>query len=246
MPLLDHFHPPPLPERRWQSFHAYWIPELGGSLNRLLPREYYAEAQINLGGRVEVDIATLERLERAEPTRLPEGGNGGVATLVDEVWAPPAPPMTWPGVFPDEFEVLVFSESGGAQLVGVIELVSPANKDRPETRRAFASKCASYLHEGVGLIVVDIVTSRLANLHDEMVGLLDLPDRYRFPEGGPLYAVAYRPSRSDPGGDRVDAWPVPLAVGGPLPVLPLGLRNGPILPVDLDATYAEARARSRL
>ena len=45
-----------------------------------------------------------------------------------------------PAVFPDEIEVLVIHRSGGPTLVGAIELVSPANKDRPETRRAFAAK----------------------------------------------------------------------------------------------------------
>ena len=33
---------------------------------------------------------------------------------------------------------------------GAIELASPGNKDRPETRRAFAAKCASYLARGIG------------------------------------------------------------------------------------------------
>jgi hypothetical protein len=36
--------------------------------------------------------------------------------------------------------------------------VSPANKDRDETRRAFIAKCAAYLQRGIGLIVVDIRT----------------------------------------------------------------------------------------
>ena len=48
---------------------------------------------------------------------------------------------------------------GGATLVGAIELVSPGNKDRAEAHRAFAAKCASYLHEGIGLVIIDVVTS---------------------------------------------------------------------------------------
>ena len=47
---------------------------------------------------------------------------------------------------------------GGARLVAAIELVSPANKDRAAHRRAFAT-CASHLCQGVGLVIVDIVTS---------------------------------------------------------------------------------------
>ena len=72
-------------------------------------------------------------------------------------------------MFPDDIEVQVFATVTGATLVGAIELVSPGNKDRPETRRAFAAKCVSYLTRGIGLIVVDIVTNRLANLHNEVM-----------------------------------------------------------------------------
>jgi hypothetical protein len=51
-----------------------------------------------------------------------------------------------PGIFPDSFEVRVYSFSDGRTLVEAIELISPGNKDRREERRAFATKCASYLH----------------------------------------------------------------------------------------------------
>ena len=42
-----------------------------------------------------------------------------------------------------------------AQPGPAIELVSEANKDREENRRAFAVKCGSYLQKGVALVVVD-------------------------------------------------------------------------------------------
>lgn len=47
-------------------------------------------------------------------------------------------------------------------------------------------------------------------------------------------------------GDRIELWRRPLAVGGVLPVLPLGLRNAGVVPVDLEATYNESCRRSRL
>ncbi len=47
-------------------------------------------------------------------------------------------------------------------------------------------------------------------------------------------------------GDQIELWTRPLALGGPLPVLPLALRNVGVLPVDLEGTYGEARKRSRL
>lgn len=139
----------------------------------------------------------------------------------------------------------MFNTDTGATLVGAIELLSPGNKDRADARRAFAAKCASYLHAGVGLVVVDIVTSRAANLHDELVGLLGHPAAARFPAAAPVYAVAYRPTRT-PAADQTEVWPFPLAAGRPLPTVPLALRGVATLPLDLEPTYRTACADSRL
>jgi hypothetical protein len=245
MPLLDHFHPPLYPERRWESVHALWAAAIVARLNEtVLPALYYAETQVHIGSRVEVDVATIERLSSGT-SRSARPDNGPVATLEAEVWAPPEPALVIPGVFPDEIEVQVFGMRTGAQLVAAIELVSPGNKDRPETRRAFAAKCSSYLQLGIGLVVVDVVTDRLINLHDELMQLMERPDAFAFPGAAPLYAVAYRPARRE-AGDQIDCWPHPLGVGQALPTVPLALRGGPTLPLDLEATYTEARRRSRL
>jgi hypothetical protein len=141
--------------------------------------------------------------------------------------------------------VQVFSTSAGATLVAAIELVSPGNKDRPDTRRAFAAKCASYLTAGVGLVVVDVVTNRAANLHNEVVRLLGHAEPFLMPESAGTYATAYRPSRRAEG-DQIQAWLRPLQPGEALPVLPLSLANAGVVPLDLEATYTDARRRSRL
>ena len=61
MPLLDHFRPPLYPRRHWESLHASWSNNIMARLNeRILPEGYYAETQIHIGGRVEVDVAALE------------------------------------------------------------------------------------------------------------------------------------------------------------------------------------------
>ncbi|MBV8554585.1 MAG: DUF4058 family protein [Planctomycetaceae bacterium] len=241
MPLLDHFRPPLAPVRSWESFHAHWTVAIAERLNRaVLPEGYFAEVQVHVGGRVEVDVASFEDSEAGPGAPAPEGG------VAVEAWAPPRTTLSMPAVFPDEFEVQVFRSSGGATLVGAVELISPGNKDRPEMRRAFAAKCACYLQQGVGLVIVDVVTDRQANLHDALVRLLDQPEPFRFPGSAMLYAVAYRPVRRDPGGDWIDFWPTPLAVGQVLPTMPLALRDGPTVPLELEDSYTEARLRSRL
>src|SRR5262249_11405793 len=160
---------------------------------------FFAETQIHIGSRVEVDVATME-----EPLGkgVRPNGAGGAATLAAEVWAPPVPPLIMPAVFPDEIEVEIYGSTTGAHLVAAVELVSPGNKDRPETRRAFAAKCAAYLQLGIGLVIVDVVTDRQANLHDELLDLMAQEKRYRFPGASPLYAVAYRPARRESAGDQ--------------------------------------------
>ena len=103
----------------------------------------------------------------------------------------------------------------------------------------------SYLTRGIGLIVVDIVTNRLANLHNDVIGLLGRAEPFLLPASTTTYAVAYRPSRQ-PTRDQIELWPRPLRLGQPLPVLPLALRNAGVVPIDLEETYSEARERSRL
>lgn len=233
MPLLDHFHPPLAPRRKWESFHATWASAIADALNEgLLPERYFAEVQTHLGPRVEIDVATM----RDEPR------GAGPATL-PRTWTAPAATHTIPAAFVGGFEVHVFSDEGGARLVAAIELISPANKDRAGHRRAFAIKCASYLVRGVSLIMVDIVTSRQANLHDETLVLLNQSVPFQPPYG--LYAVAYRPIIRE-GEDLVDIWPAPLQLGQALPTLPLALDAETCLPIDLDATYTDACRRSRI
>src|SRR3954467_9006932 len=127
MPLLDHFHPPLSDERRWESFHSSWATKLVDALTeRWLPPNYIAEEHAHFGP---------------------------VATVGSKVWAPPAADGVLPAVFPDTFEVRVLSTDTGPKLVAAIELVSPGNKDRPAERRAFATKCASYLYQGISVII---------------------------------------------------------------------------------------------
>jgi hypothetical protein len=94
-------------------------------------------------------------------------------------------------------------------------------------------------------VVVDIVTQRQANLHDELIGLLDQPERFAFPQQVATYAVAYRPSRQT-SGDQIELWQFPLALGQPLPTMPLALRGIQTVPVDLEATYRTTCDDSRM
>jgi hypothetical protein len=243
MPLLDHFHAPLFPRRRWESFHAQWASAIATSLNQCLPAEYYAEIEVHVGSRVEIDIATFHD-DRGEHREELDSAEGGLATLKAKPWSPPIPAMSMPAIYPDSIEVLIYGTQGGATVVAAVELISPANKDRPDTRKAFAAKCATYLQQGIGLMIIDVVTDRSANLHNELVELLDIGEKFEINDSD-LYAVAYRPIRR-PNVDRTDVWVTPLAVGKPLPLLPLALDKQICIPLDLEPPYVEACQRSRL
>jgi hypothetical protein len=226
MPLLDHFHPPLSERRHWHSFHNSWATYLSSQLNALLPAGYFAEANVQFG--VEIDVAAFEE---APGTSATTG------------WVPSPPLASYPfemaGVV---VEVGIFSRSGGPQLAGAVELVSPANKDRPTHRDAFVSKCVTYLQAGVGVVLVDVVTERTADLHRELLVRLGAED----PGPGPaLSGSAFRPVERD-GVKVLDVWREPLALGQPLPTLPLWLRGGLCLPVEMEATYERTCIEQRV
>jgi hypothetical protein len=210
--------------------------------DELLPAEYFAEVQVHIGSRVEVDVGTFEYV--SAPVEQAHSASATTATLETRRWTPPAPAMEMPAVFPDSLEVLIYSTMAGPTLVAAIELISPSNKERREHRRAFAAKCSSYLQQGIGLMLVDIVTNRQANLHNALVSMLDAGQQFLLLEEV-LYAVAYWPVRREDS-DAIEVWPATLAVGRPLPVMPLPVHNALFVPLDLGATYGEACQRSRL
>src|SRR5207237_10562157 len=126
---------------------------------------------------------------------------------------------------------------GGPQLRAAIELVSPSNKDRASARRAFAAKCAGYLRRGVSVIVIDIVTERLANLHAEILQALERAAEPAWESPTHLYVAAYRTLLAA-GQPRLEAWTQALAIGSPLPELPLYMEVDLSVPLRLEESYA--------
>jgi hypothetical protein len=230
MPLLDHFHPPLHGPRRWEGFHHSWAAFIAQQLNQeVLPAGYFAESEISLGPELEIDVAALA--DESTPAR----GTGPAATAT---WSPPRPKFSAPVDFAhlDSYEIRVYQDLGGAQLRAAIELVSPSNKDRPGSRRTFAAKCAGYLKHGIGLVIVDVVTLREANLHAELCDALEIGSSTSWESPTGLYAVAYRPVTRlrKP---RLEVWPHKLTLGRPLPELPLWLSLDLAVPVRLEESY---------
>jgi hypothetical protein len=238
MPLRDHFRAPLDDLRHWEGFHATWPVMIVALLRRQLPRRYFAEPRVHSGSSAEIDVATFENEGEGVSPTGDGNANGGIATAI---WAPPRPTLAVVTDLPsqDVYEVLVYDEKRHCRLVAAVEIVSPANKDRPEHRGAFVAKCAGLLRERVSVVIVDVVTTRTPNLYGEMLGLLGKSDPSLDPEPPPLYAAACRLTK--PTNEWVlETWAQPLGLGRPLPTVPLWLADDLAVPLELDESYEQS------
>jgi hypothetical protein len=238
MALRDHFRPPIDNMRHWESLHGGWPMIIVANLRKKLPRRYFAEVRVHSGASAEIDVATFEN-EGEDVLSAGDGnGNGGVATAV---WAPPRPTLTIATDLPlqDVYEVRVYDEKRRTRLVAAVEIVSPANKDRPDHRRTFAAKCAGLLRERVSVVIVDIVTTRTQNLYAEMLDLIGHSDPGLSPEPPPLYVAASRLTKHD-NDWQLENWTQSLSLGKPLPTMPLWLADNLAVPLELDESYEQS------
>jgi hypothetical protein len=241
MPLRDHFHPLLSKKRSWEELHGQWPAMIVMALARHLPPRYIAGPRVHLGPYFEIDVASYEKDERTEVASVGGEEGGG---LVTAVWAPPRPPWEVATDLPDQdkYEVRVYADEHERRLVAAVELVSPGNKDRPESRRAFVAKCAALLRQDVSVAIVGVVTIRPFNLYAELLAFIGPTDPSLAPEPSPLYGSACRWKRSPDLTrlrSRLQTWAYPLVVGQLLPTLPLWLADDLSVPLDLEASYEE-------
>jgi Protein of unknown function (DUF4058) len=236
MPLRDHFRPPLDKIASWEGFHGQWPAVIVQQLRKQLPPGYVAEPRVHSGSQVEIDVAAFEK-EGLLHSAMHEG-RGGVAMAV---WAPSLPSVAVETTLPDydEYEVRIFDAQRGRHLVAAIEIVNPANKDRPEHRNIFVAKCAALLQKGVAVSIVDFVTVRNFNLYSELLTFIGHADPTFGESPPPLYAASCRWTMKQ---DRaiLEAWSHELIVGQPLPTLPLWLSRDLVVPLELESSYEQA------
>ena len=195
-------------------------------LCKTLPEDCRAAPRIGGDIRDEDDFLTTETA--FAPT----------ATSGDE---PPSQSFVWPEWSRRSFQALVYSDRCSHRLAAVFELVCPVHKEDPATRQAFVTRCAALLQAGTSVALLDIVTTAPSNLYAELMRFLDLPAPAVAGGEGDLYAVVLRPRFfQDGGGKRVEITSAKLAVGQPLPRLPLVLEYDTTVLIDLEAAYERA------
>lgn len=213
----------------FHHFHQQWIAELCARLNsRSLPRGYYAMIEQSAGHAIP-DVLTFERLS-------PESGDdsGGLAVAA-------APPQTR-FVMSAETEIYAAKANRIAirhplgDVVAVLEIVSPGNKDSRHSLRAFVEKSLGLLKQGIHLLIVDLLppTKRDPNgIHGAIWGEIQ-DDPFALPPDKPLTLVSYA------AGPIKTAYVEPIAVGDALLDMPLFLGSQVHIPVPLESTYQHA------
>jgi hypothetical protein len=120
------------------------------------------------------------------------------------------------------------------EVVAVIEIVSPGNKSSQPAIGAFVRKAADLIWQGIHLLVVDLFPPSERDpqgIHKEIWDEVS-PAPFELPKDKPLTVAAYHasPTRT--------AYVEPVAVGDPLPSLPIFLNDYEYVPAPLDETYA--------
>ena len=118
-------------------------------------------------------------------------------------------------------------------------LISDAVRTRPESRRAFVAKTATLLQQDVCVSIVDVVTVRQFNLYADLLALIGRADPALGADPPPLYVVTLRGRKRARGRPLLDTWFYPLALGRPLPPLPIWLDIDLGVTLDLEASYED-------
>ncbi len=238
MPLHDWTRVDP---NDYHDFHLTWIAGIKVTLNTtLLPPGYFAMAEHTVSTIVP-DVVTLTRpadgaTRPVRPGTSPGAGNPAGGVVVAE--APPTARVVASGRGrpPAGRRRVAVRHARGRELVAVVELVSPSNKAKAVEFADLVGKSAGLLHQGVHLLVVDPFppTRRDPNGIHGAIWKAATRLRYDRPADKPLTAVAYK------AGEPHTAYVEPLAVGDPLPTLPLFLTPDLYVNVPLEATYQDA------
>lgn len=130
------------------------------------------------------------------------------------------------------------------QLVAVLELVSPCNKDRSEAKATYTNRYLGYLQLGVHLLLVDVLSRPKGfSFSDAVTSRLGM-------ELSPLeppFAVTFRVGEivplADDKGTLVGLWRRGFKPGQTLPTLPLPLNVHQAVMIDLEETYQRAAKR---
>src|SRR5689334_18606987 len=135
----------------FHHFHQDWTVELCRSLNAgRLPRGYFALTEQVAGGPIP-DVLTLQRWPA-------EGRDSASEQALAVATAPPRTRFVVRAE-PEQYAVRanrVAIRHRLGDVVAMMEIVSPGNKDRRGSLRTFCDKAVSLIEQGIHLLVIDV------------------------------------------------------------------------------------------
>ena len=219
----------------FHDFHHEWISCIRRALNDgRMPPAYYALAE-QVTGVFGPDVLALQT-PAADGAPTPEESQGTLLTAVV--------PRTRFKVDAAEDEYAATAEQvtirhvTGHELIAVVEIVSPGNKDTAGKLRTFADKARTLLANEIHLTIIDLFppTPRDPRGVHPVVWepLVSDRDPYTPPPGEPLTLVSYIAPPAP------KAFLEPVAVGAVLIDMPVFLTRERYIDLPLEATYLQA------
>lgn len=216
----------------YHAFHHWWITEVSDALNRgLLPKSLYALPEQVAAG-FGPDVLTLQG--DSGPNETGDGGGTTTATLAKPKATHTARKIG--GIAARRKSLVAVRYVTGDRVVAMIEIVSPGNKNTAHAFRSFVHKAGELIEQRVHLLLIDPFPPgpRDPNgihgaIWDDIAG-----EPFELPPEKPLTLVAYEVEYD------VVAYAETIAVGDPLPDMPLFLAPGRHILVPLEKTYQAA------
>ncbi len=230
----------PMPIHNWSQvpaglfhhFHQRWAVAICDALNAgRLPKGFYALIEQSTAG-VYPDVITLDRGPRA-------GGRRNALTGLAVATAPPRTRFVTQTSDEDGYaakanRIAIHHPLG--DVVTVIEIVSPGNKNSRHAIRAFVEKTLDFLHQGVSLLIIDLFPPSRRDPQGVHKVIWDeiCEEPFELPSDQRFTLV------SDTAGAIKRAYVEPVALGETLPDMPLFLDPDTYILAPLEAAYLAA------
>ena len=219
----------------FHHFHQRWIAAICDVLNDgLLPNDYYALAEQFAGGRIP-DVLTL----RGQPTQgATDRSNEPRGPAVNQT-RPKTKYVVEAEAYVQRKNVVTVRHVSDDRIVALVEIVSPGNKSGQLPFQDSLNKVFELLGARVHLLLIDLLprTKRDPRGIHAAIWEAIIDEPVVSPKKLPLTLVAYE------AGECTRGYYEPVAVGRPLPDMPLFLEYGWHVTIPLEETYVAAYAK---
>ena len=219
----------------FHDFHQTWAVEIRNALNQRLPDGYSALVEQH-SPKLVPDVLAVER--RTRPRNKHPRKGGGAVTLSK-------PTARYPVVTQDQRiaargnRIAIHHRMG--DIVCILEIVSPGNKQNRAGVKAFVDKTVDFLEAGVHVVMIDLFPPNALNPHGlhKLVWAEMGTDTFELPPGEPMLLASYR-AEGPADDDTTEAFLEPLGVGAVMPDMPAFLEPDFYVQVPLEETYGNA------